>query len=105
MFEWWNSLGITMQVFYCIAIPATLIIVIQTILLKMCIRDSFSTATTSPRTSIIRTCVPVGIASCSSVTAESYMKSSPAAIVTFPSPLSFAGIGIYTCLLYTSRCV
>ena len=21
MFEWWNSLGITMQVFYCIAIP------------------------------------------------------------------------------------
>ena len=33
MFEWWNSLGITMQVFYCIAIPATLIIVIQTILL------------------------------------------------------------------------
>ena len=28
MFEWWNSLGITMQVFYCIALPATLIIVI-----------------------------------------------------------------------------
>ncbi len=35
MFEWWNSLGITMQVFYCIAIPATLIIVIQTILLMI----------------------------------------------------------------------
>ena len=35
MFESWNSLGITMQVFYCIAIPATLIIVIQTILLMI----------------------------------------------------------------------
>lgn len=35
MFEWWNSLGITMQAFYCIAIPATLIIVIQTILLMI----------------------------------------------------------------------
>lgn len=35
MFEWWNSLSITMQVFYCIAIPATLIIVIQTILLMI----------------------------------------------------------------------
>ena len=35
MFEWWNSLGITMQVFYCIALPATLIIVIQTILLMI----------------------------------------------------------------------
>lgn len=35
MFEWWNSLGITMQVFYCIALTATLIIVIQTILLMI----------------------------------------------------------------------
>ena len=35
MFEWWNSLGITMQVFYCIARPATLILVIQTILLMI----------------------------------------------------------------------
>ena len=35
MFEWWNSLGITMQVFYCIALAATLIIVIQTILLMI----------------------------------------------------------------------
>lgn len=35
MFEWWNLLGITMQVFYCIALPATLIIVIQTILLMI----------------------------------------------------------------------
>jgi membrane protein implicated in regulation of membrane protease activity len=35
MLEWWASLGITMQIFYCIAIPATLIIVIQTILLMI----------------------------------------------------------------------
>ena len=35
MFEWWSSLGLTMQIFYCIAIPATLIIVIQTILLMI----------------------------------------------------------------------
>ena len=35
MFEWWNSLGLTMQIFYCVAIPATLIIVIQTILLMI----------------------------------------------------------------------
>lgn len=35
MFEWWNSLGLTMQIFYCIAIPATLVIVIQTILLMI----------------------------------------------------------------------
>ena len=35
MIEWWQSLGIAQQVFYCIAIPATLIIVIQTILLML----------------------------------------------------------------------
>ncbi len=35
MFEWWASLGIEMQVFYCIAIPATLIVIIQTILLML----------------------------------------------------------------------
>lgn len=35
MFEWWQSLDLVMQIFYCIAIPATLIIVIQTILLMI----------------------------------------------------------------------
>lgn len=35
MFEWWNSLSVLLQVFYCIAIPATLIMVIQTILLML----------------------------------------------------------------------
>ncbi len=33
MFEWWASLGIAAQVFYCIAIPSTIVIIIQTILL------------------------------------------------------------------------
>ena len=35
MIEWWQSLDIAQQVFYCIAIPATLIIVVQTILLML----------------------------------------------------------------------
>lgn len=35
MLEWWNALGLTMQIFYCIAIPATLVIIIQTILLML----------------------------------------------------------------------
>ena len=35
MLEWWDSLGIAAQIFYCIAIPSTLIIIIQTILLMV----------------------------------------------------------------------
>lgn len=31
--EWWNGLQLTEQVLYCIAVPATLILIIQTILL------------------------------------------------------------------------
>ena len=31
--EWWNSLELASQVFYCIAIPATLILLIQTVLM------------------------------------------------------------------------
>ncbi len=31
--EWWNALGVTAQIFYCIAIPATLVLVIQTVLM------------------------------------------------------------------------
>lgn len=31
--EWWNALGLVTQIFYCIAIPATLVLVIQTILM------------------------------------------------------------------------
>lgn len=31
MFDWWNSLNIATQVFYCIAVPSTLILIIQTL--------------------------------------------------------------------------
>ncbi len=31
--EWWNSLGLASQVFYCIAIPSTLVLLIQTMLM------------------------------------------------------------------------
>ena len=33
MINWWNSLELTQQIFACIAIPSTLILLIQTILL------------------------------------------------------------------------
>ena len=42
MFEWWNSLGLVLQVFYCIAIPATLVIIIQTILIMVGMGDDCS---------------------------------------------------------------
>ncbi len=32
MMDWWNSLGLTLQIFYCIAIPASLVLVVQTVL-------------------------------------------------------------------------
>ena len=31
--EWWNSLDLAVQVFYCIAVPSTLVLLIQTILM------------------------------------------------------------------------
>lgn len=31
--EWWNSLAVATQVFYCIAIPATMVLLIQTVLM------------------------------------------------------------------------
>jgi membrane protein implicated in regulation of membrane protease activity len=31
--DWWNSIGIISQIFYCIAVPSTLILLIQTILM------------------------------------------------------------------------
>ena len=33
MLQWWNELGVVSQIFYCMAIPATLVLVIQTVLL------------------------------------------------------------------------
>lgn len=37
--EWWNSLTVATQVFYCIAIPATLVLLIQTVLMLIGIGD------------------------------------------------------------------
>jgi len=37
--NWWSSLGIASQIFYCIAIPATLILIIQTVLMLLGIGD------------------------------------------------------------------
>ena len=31
--DWWNALNLSSQIFYCIAIPSTLVLVIQTVLL------------------------------------------------------------------------
>lgn len=42
MFAWWNSLSVLSQVFACIAIPATLILVLQTVLLFFGIGDGDS---------------------------------------------------------------
>ena len=39
MLDWWNTLSIASQVFYCIAIPATLLLLIQTVLLFLGIGD------------------------------------------------------------------
>lgn len=33
MFEWWNSLGLAVQVFYCIAVPSTLLLLVQTFMM------------------------------------------------------------------------
>ena len=37
--EWWSNLGIVLQIFYCIAIPATLVLLIQTIMMFIGIGD------------------------------------------------------------------
>ena len=39
LIEWWNSLSLTLQIFYCIAIPATLVLLIQTILMFLGLDD------------------------------------------------------------------
>ena len=35
MIAWWNNLELATQIFYCIAIPSTLILLIQTLLLLL----------------------------------------------------------------------
>ena len=37
--EWWNGLGIISQIFYCIAIPSTLVLLIQTIMMLIGVGD------------------------------------------------------------------
>ncbi len=37
--EWWNNLGIILQIFYCIAVPSTLVLLIQTIMMFLGIGD------------------------------------------------------------------
>ena len=39
LFEWWNTLDLALQVFYCIAIPSTLVLVIQTVLMFIGLDD------------------------------------------------------------------
>ena len=39
MIDWWNSLGIVSQIFYCIAVPSTLLLLIQTIMMLIGIGD------------------------------------------------------------------
>ncbi len=40
MFDWWNTLSLSTQIFYCIAIPASLVLLIQTFLTFMGIGDN-----------------------------------------------------------------
>ncbi len=40
LFEWWDSLGLALQIFYCIAVPSTLLLVIQTVLMFLGLEDS-----------------------------------------------------------------
>ena len=40
MFNWWNTLSLSTQIFYCIAIPASLVLFIQTLLTFMGIGDN-----------------------------------------------------------------
>ena len=39
MFTWWDSLSLVAQIFACIAVPATLVLVIQTVLMLIGVGD------------------------------------------------------------------
>lgn len=41
--EWWNALGLASQIFFCIAVPATLVLLIQTVLMMIGIGDDMDT--------------------------------------------------------------
>ena len=38
--EWWNSLGLASQILHCIAVPATLVLLVQTILMLLGLDDN-----------------------------------------------------------------
>ena len=38
--EWWNNIGTVSQIFYCIAVPATLVLLIQTVMMLLGMDDS-----------------------------------------------------------------
>jgi membrane protein implicated in regulation of membrane protease activity len=40
MFDWWNNLSLATQIFYCVAIPSTLVLIIQTILTFLGVGDN-----------------------------------------------------------------
>ncbi|MBE6636935.1 MAG: hypothetical protein E7618_03925 [Ruminococcaceae bacterium] len=42
--EWWNALGLASQIFYCIAIPASLILLVQTVMLFLGLDDDADAA-------------------------------------------------------------
>ncbi len=39
MFEWWSTLSGTAQIFYCFAVPATLVLLVQTVMLFLGLGD------------------------------------------------------------------
>lgn len=39
MFEWWSALSGTAQIFYCFAVPATLVLLVQTVMLFLGLGD------------------------------------------------------------------
>lgn len=61
--EWWNSIGIAGQIFACIAIPSTLILLIQTIMMFLGIGDDsdFDGATEVDIADDIETDIPDGV--------------------------------------------
>ena len=38
--EWWNSLGLASQILHCIAVPATLVLLVQTIFMLLGLDDN-----------------------------------------------------------------
>ena len=58
MIDWWNSLELATQIFYCIAIPSTLILLVQTVLTFMGIGDGVD-ADADVDVDVDNTCAPI----------------------------------------------